>query len=293
MATPDFMNDLRGQDLTQQESHLSWGAIIAGAVVGLALGTMLNMLGFAIAATMTSATSDTAPSARTLAVMGGVWLALTAAIGLFAGGVVAARFAPRWNRTDAALHGVAVWGVGTIIAAVLVGSALSGGVAASLRGLGGAAAGAGQAAAAAVSQIDPAAAVERWQSRLTARQDITAENREDAVAEATQLMLRRLRDGSWQPADRQRMDRIVASLSGLSQAEAAERVNTTEREIVEAARRAEQVAREAADAAASTAAIGSFWSFAALLLSLAAAILGARAGMAPTPPGSPLRPGLS
>ena len=44
---------------------------------------------------------------------------------------------------------------------------------------------------------------------------------------------------------------------------------------------AEETARRTADAAARTTAIGAFWAFAALLLGLGAAVLGARSGTHP------------
>ena len=89
----------------------SWGAIIAGAVVALTVGLMLNTLGVAVGATAVDAVSRDTPSASTFGIGAGLWLVVSNLIGLAVGGYVAARFSGTADDTDAMLHGLGVWAV--------------------------------------------------------------------------------------------------------------------------------------------------------------------------------------
>jgi hypothetical protein len=257
--------------------NVSWGAIMVGAVVAVSLGTMLNTLGLATAASLIETLTRETPTAQSMAVGSGIWLAVSTAIALFLGALAAARLAHSWNTTDSALHGLAVWGVSTLLAAALLGSALSGGIAAGVRGVGGAA----NAVGAAAPALTPETALEGLQGRLFGQSNPTATPREEAIGEASQIFLRRIRDGQWTPQDRQRLEALVAAISGVPQQEAATRINETEAVVQASLQRAEETARRAADAAARSTAIGAFWAFASLLLGLGAAVLGARSGTLP------------
>jgi hypothetical protein len=267
---------------THLHPNVSWGAIMVGAVVAVSLGTMLNTLGLATAASLVETLTRETPTAQTMAIGTGVWLALSTAIALFLGALAAARLAHSWDMTDSALHGLAVWGVATLLAAVLLGSAVSGGVVAGLRGAGAAAGGAASAVGSAVPALTPENALDGVSGRLFGQGNPAATPREEATAEASQIFLRRIRDGEWVPQDRARLEVLVASIAGIPQPEAATRINETEATVQAALQRAEETARRAADAAARSTAIGAFWAFAALLLGLGAAVMGARSGTQPS-----------
>lgn len=266
---------------THIHPNVSWGAILVGAVVAVSLGTMLNTLGLATAASLIETLTRETPTAQSMAVGTGIWLALSTAISLYLGALAAARLAHSWDMTDSALHGLAVWGVATLLAAALLGSAMSGGIVAGVRGVGAAAGGAANAVGAAVPALTPENALEGLRGRLFGRADPAATPREEAMAEASQIFLRRIRDGQWAPQDRARLETLVAGIAGIPQPEAATRINETEAAVQSALQRAEETARRAADAAARTTAVGAFWAFAALLLGLGAAVLGARSGTQP------------
>jgi len=263
-------------------SHVSWGAIIAGAVVAVAVGAMLNLLGLATASSLVETVSRETPTAQSMAVGSGIWLAVTTALGILIGALVAARLAGSWDTMDAALHGLAVWAVSMILAMTLVGSAVSGGLAAGARGLGNLAGGAVSAAGAGASALDPEQALERLTGRLFGQADAAQTPREQAVAEATEIFARRLRDGSWSGQDRQRLEALVANVAGIPQQEAAQRIQQAEAAVQSAISQAEATARQAADAAAKSTAVAAFWAFAAMLLGIGAAVLGARMGMGTT-----------
>lgn len=256
---------------------VSWGAIMVGAVVAVSLGTMLNILGLATAASLVETLTRETPTAQSMAVGSGIWLALSTAIAIFLGALAAARLAHSWDATDATLHGMAVWAVATLLAAALLGTTLSGGIATTLRGAGAAA----NAVGAAVPALTPEASLESFRGRLFGQGNPAATPREEAMGEATQIFLRRIRDGQWGGADRQRLEVLVASITGVTPQEAATRINETEATVQASLRQAEETARLAADTAARSTAIGAFWAFASLLLGLGAAVLGARWGTEP------------
>jgi len=262
-------------------AQVSWGAIMAGAVVAVTVGAMLNLLGIATASSLVEMVSRDTPSAGNMAIGSGVWLAVTTAIGILLGAIVAARLAHSWTATDAMLHGLAVWAVAMLLAIVLLGSAVSGGIAAGTRAAGSAVSGIASAAGASVAQLTPQDAFSGLRSRLLGQTDVAATPREEQVAEATQIFARRLSDGGWTGADRARLESLVAAIAGVDRAEAARRITETEQAVQTRLREAEEAARQAADTAAKSTAIAAFWAFAAMLLGLGAAVLGARMALSP------------
>src|SRR5919112_5322125 len=91
-------------------SRISWGAVIAGAVVALAIALMLNALGAGVGATTIDATGRDSPSASSFGIGAAIWLLISNLIGLGVGGYVAARLSGTSDNTDGTLHGLAVWG---------------------------------------------------------------------------------------------------------------------------------------------------------------------------------------
>jgi hypothetical protein len=263
-------------------SRASWGAIIAGAVVALTIGLMLNTLGVAVGATAVDAVNRDTPSAGSFGIGAGIWFLVSNLIGLAVGGWVAARLSGTADNTDAGLHGLGVWAIAFLVSAVLLGNAAAGaasavsGAVSSLAG--GAARGAGSAASAVSSQVDPRALVDRARAALTGPSDPARMTSEQRGAEIAGLVGRRATTGPLADAERQRLNALVAAEAGISQQEAAQRVQAYEAEAQRQAREAEGRARQAADAAATGAATAAYTVFAALLLGAIAAVLGARAG---------------
>lgn len=272
-------------------SRISWGAVLAGAVVAVALGVMLNVLGVAIGAgTLDPATPGETPSASTFGSAGGIWLLVTNLIGLGTGGWVAARLSGTADGTDGALHGLSVWAVGFLLSAVLVGnliasttstvaSGASSALGTAVQGVGQAA---GQAAQAVAPQIaaatDPEALVRRLQQGLQIGGEPAQMTPDQRRAEIAQILGERLRQGSFPGQQRDRLVQLVAAESGISPQDADARIQELETRAREAVAQAETQAREAAEAAANTAATGSYLIFGAMLLGAVAAVIGARIG---------------
>ncbi|SDB61438.1 hypothetical protein [Belnapia rosea] len=271
------------------QRRVSWGAILAGGVVAVAVGTMLSVLGVAIGASAVDATQGQSPEAGNAGIIAGAWLLISNLIGLAVGGYVAARLSGSADRTDSTLHGLSVWAIGYLLSAVLLGNVIAGTAATATQGassvLGGLAQGAGQAASAAAgpasqmaSQIDPSKLVERAQTALRTGGDPAAMSSDQRNAEIGQLLTRRVTDGNLPQGDRDRLSRLVAAEYNIAPDEANRRLQQVEQQATETAQAAERQAREAADAAATAGAVAAYWIFAAMLLGAVAAVLGARAG---------------
>ncbi|MCR0984366.1 hypothetical protein [Roseomonas populi] len=263
-------------------NRVSWGAIIAGALIAIAVGMSLNVLGLAIGVTTVDAVARDTPAAGTLGIAGSIWMLVSNLLGLALGGYAAARLSGTSDTPDATLHGAAVWATAFLVSAVLLGSIASGAVnmasSAVSNVVGGAAQGLGHAAGAAAPDTNPDEIVERARVALSGPSDPARMTTEQRGAEMGELLGKRFASGGLSGNDRTRLNQLVAAEAGIPEAEAANRVQAYEAEAQRVAQEAEQKAREAADAAAKSAAIAGFWVFAALVLGAGAAIIGARTG---------------
>ncbi|MFT8243146.1 hypothetical protein [Roseomonas sp. BN140053] len=262
--------------------RVSWGAIFAGALIAIAVGTMLNILGLAVGATVVDATNRSTPDASTIGIGASVWLLVANLIGLVVGGYVAARLSGTGDRSDATLHGLSTWATAYLVSAVLLGNVVSG--AASTAGsavssvMGGLGRAATTAASTAAPQVDTNALVERARAALSGPSDPARMTTEQRGAEISSIVGRRIADGNLSDPDRTRLNQLVAAEAGIPEQEAAQRVQAYEAQAQRTAQEAERRARAAADAAATGTATASFWIFAALLLGALASIIGARMG---------------
>ena len=267
--------------------RISWGAVLAGGLVAVAVGAMLNVLGLAVGATtLNPAQPGETPGAGLLGIASGVWLLVANLIGLGAGGWVAARLCGTADDTDGVLHGLSVWAISFLVSAVLLGNILAGTASTAISGasaiLGGTAQGAGQAARAMAPQmagvIDAQQLVDRLRDGLETSGDPARMSTDQRRAELARILGQRLRQGDFLPGQRDRLAQIVGAEYGLPPAEAQARISRLEGEARQVAAQAETEARAAAQATAEAAAIGAYWIFAALLLGAIAAVLGARLG---------------
>ena len=101
-------------------ARISWGSVLAGAIIAFATQIVLALIGLAIGlATLDPATGDN-PSGAALGAGAGIWLLLSSLISLFVGGYIAARLAGSFNGW---LHGLATWGTLTLATLMLLTSA--------------------------------------------------------------------------------------------------------------------------------------------------------------------------
>ncbi len=101
----DSPSKIQAEDLMPVRSRVSWGAILAGAMVALAVFYLLSLLGAAIGISMTGTNWE-----ERLGVGAVVWATLSVLIALFLGGWVASQLAVGENKLEAAIYGVILWG---------------------------------------------------------------------------------------------------------------------------------------------------------------------------------------
>lgn len=269
--------------LPPRHSGISWGAVLAGALLALALAATLNILGAGFAAMSVDATGRDTPEADTITIGAAIWMVLVYVVSVFVGGYAAARLSGTFSDTDGVLHGLSVWAVVFLLSAMLLANAVwgvaAGAVQATGQVLGGAGAAISSVAERAMPATGPEAWVERAQNALRGTgqppQQMTTEER---AAEVATLLQRRIANGALTPQERTRLNALVAAELQISEQEAAQRVQAAEAEAQQAAQRLEAQAREAADAAAEAAYLTAFATFGALLLGALAAVFGARRG---------------
>ncbi|MGZ8364045.1 MAG: hypothetical protein ACXW3D_08955 [Caulobacteraceae bacterium] len=116
--------------------HVHWGAVIAGALIAVAIGAMLNLLGAALGAASIDPFRMDGGDAKGLSVAGGIWVALSNAIGLLIGSYIAAKSGEGWSLRGAGLQSLGVWAVAFVVALLIAGLAGTGFVGAAIRGAG-------------------------------------------------------------------------------------------------------------------------------------------------------------
>lgn len=262
--------------------RVSWGAIIAGAVIAVMIGLMLNVLGAAVGVTAVDAVQGDTPDASTFGIGAAIWLLVATLVGLGVGAYAAARLSGTADKTDAALHGVGVWAIGFLLSAVLLGNVAAGAAssvfttASSL--LGGAAQTAGSAVSGIANQVNPQAALDRARAGLSGPSEPARMTTEQRGAEITSILGSGISSGGLSDAQRQRLAALVSAETGIPQQEAAQRVQSYEAQAQQTAREAAERARRAADAAATGAATAAYAVFGTLLLGAIVSIFAARAG---------------
>lgn len=115
--------EVRTEDVLPVLSRVSWGAILAGAFVALAIYALLSALGLALGITFSDRMQG-----ETLAQGAGIWAVASLLIALFAGGCVTTKCTAGENKAEAMMYGVILWGVMFVMTLAVTGSVMSGGV---------------------------------------------------------------------------------------------------------------------------------------------------------------------
>jgi ABC-type transport system involved in multi-copper enzyme maturation permease subunit len=100
------MATIQASDVLPVRSRISWGAVMAGAVVALAMYILLMSAGVALGVTVADRVADSS-----LGIGAGIWSTVAMLLSLFAGGFVASRISVGENKAEAAIYGIVVWGV--------------------------------------------------------------------------------------------------------------------------------------------------------------------------------------
>jgi hypothetical protein len=238
--------------------RISWGGVFGGVLAGLGTLLLLTTLGMAIGV---SAVDPSNPDGSAIGTGAAVWTALTLLVALFVGGWASTRLSMLWERTTALFEGALVWVLSMILILYL------------------AANGIGLVASGAFSVVSQVAE--------TASSAVAPEMEQVAGGDVDQ-MLNRLRDpetanrlasvtGAAPEEVRSTLAQIAANVEAArdNPQEAAAAVREGMQPLME---QAKQRAAQAAERAQPTASKTAWITFAALVLSLLAAIGGAAIG---------------
>jgi hypothetical protein len=269
--TNNLRTETRAGALEENQSAVSWAAIAAGAVATAALTLVLLAFGAGMGFSSISPWSNSGISSETFKVAAGIYLIVVAMLASTIGGYVAGRLRTKWMGVHSdevafrdTAHGFLAWAF-----AAVLGSAVLGGAATYL--VGGAAQGAAQGAAASQSSgganeyfvdllLRPNPAGQSTPSPQGGS-DVTLRR------EIGRIFARSLQGGELSVTDRTYLVQLVASRSGIDQAEANKRVSDVLNQ-----------AKVAADQARSAAAKTALWLTAAMLVGAFAASLAAVEG---------------
>lgn len=108
----------RAEDLVSVGSRISWGAILAGTMVALALQFLLAVLGGAVGVSISDRVDP--GNLRTAAV---IWAIVTTCAAVFVGGMVTSQFTVGENKWEAVLYGIIMW---ALLFALLLGLGAAG-----------------------------------------------------------------------------------------------------------------------------------------------------------------------
>ncbi|KKO62113.1 hypothetical protein VM94_04187 [Janthinobacterium sp. KBS0711] len=284
---------------------VSWGAVLAGAAAAAALSFILLILGVGLGL---SSVSPWSFNATAIGVSTIAWLAFMQLAASGIGGYMAGRLRVKWSaiHTDEVhfrdtAHGLLAWAVATLITvAVLAGgtrAVLSGaidagsGVAAAVAPAAAAGAGAVGAAGANAGEGGGANPLDYFSDMLLRAAPAAPAATTGALAapsanagtadqrvEIGRIFATSLSTGSLAADDRAYLGQVVASRTGLTQAEAEARVDAVYGRAAKAAADAKARAQQAADTARKAGAHTALWMFVALLLGAFVASLAATFG---------------
>jgi hypothetical protein len=265
--TNNLRTETRAGALEENQSAVSWAAIAAGAVATAALTLVLLAFGAGMGFSSISPWSNSGISSETFKVAAGIYLIVVAMLASTIGGYVAGRLRTKWMGVHSdevafrdTAHGFLAWAF-----AAVLGSAVLGGAATYL--VGGAAQGAGASQSSGGANeyfvdllLRPNPAGQSTPSPQGGS-DVTLRR------EIGRIFARSLQGGELSVTDRTYLVQLVASRSGIDQAEANKRVSDVLNQ-----------AKVAADQARSAAAKTALWLTAAMLVGAFAASLAAVEG---------------
>jgi hypothetical protein len=280
--------------LAVRPSYLEWGPVFAGAIAAAALSFLLLTFGATIGLTLTSPWPYEGVSAARVAIAVGIWAVLVQIASFAAGGYLSGRMRSGWDGTveerhfrDGA-HGFMVWATGVMFGAILLAIAGAATAFTAANSASMVAAGAASGAAAKGTEtlargpsdyavdllLRPAPGMAAQSAQPAGSQSAVVSADPGLRSETTRIFRTAIDNRALTQRDRDYLVQVVATRTGLPEAEAQKRVD----EAVKEAQNLEVKAREAADKARKTAVITGFMAGASLLIGLAAACAGASLG---------------
>ena len=268
-AAAEGSQETRIERQKSQTSGVSWGAIIAGAVVTAALWLGLMALGTGIGLSAMSPWSSGTSNATRIGLIAIIWMILSQIIASGMGGYLAGRLRTRWVNvhTDEVhfrdtAHGFLVWAVSLVATAAFLASA-----AAAMAG--GTASIANSPAMSNSTGAENSIGPYDYFIDTMLRGDRAAPDASRAVLhnEALGVFAHSMAKGTLTAADKSYLGGLVAARTGISPIEAEQRVGLAYAEI-----------QQAADTARKATAHALYWTFLALLVGAFCASIAATIG---------------
>ena len=239
MSTPSYArseSSLATDDASA--SGVNWSAVFAGAAAAAALSYILVILGFGLGLSSVSPWSNAGPGAAAIGLATILWLTFTQVVASGMGGYLAGRLRVKWSNvhTDEVYfrdtaHGFLSWCVASLVVAAFLASAIGGLLSSGASIAGTALGGAGAAAGAAVSKVSESTDASGYFVDTLFRADpSTAAATSDANdtslhLEAGRILATDLASGNLTAPDKQYLAQQIAKRTGISQAEAEQRVD--------------------------------------------------------------------
>jgi len=265
------------------KSGTSWAAILAGAAAASALSFILLILGVGLGL---SAVSPYQYNDKPLAAASIAWIAFMQLAASGIGGYMAGRLRVKWAAIHGdevyfrdTAHGLLTWAVATLLMVAV----MAGGARAVLSG----AIDAGNAIATAAAPVAGAATANATGNNGRANTyfaDMILRSPNGEVAtesqrsEVNRILLTDLASGKISGEDRTYLAQLIAKRTGVTQAEAEQRVDLIYAQATQAAAEAKSRATAAAEQARQAAMRSALWMFVALLLGAFVAAVSAIAG---------------
>jgi hypothetical protein len=243
-------------------SAISWSAIIGGVFVALATTVVLTILGSGLGFAAKSPWVD-ASSAKTLGVVSVIWIIIVQWLASALGGYIAGRLRTRWVNVHThevffrdTAHGFVTWATATVLTlaiftsvasmaghagTMLTAHALSGSVGGAMES--GPKGGAGHPPA----DMNPMS----YYSDMLFRGDHTTGPDQDVRGEANRILFKGMKDGGVTDEDKTYLSQLVASRTGIADADARKRVD----DVIAQERTDEDKMKEVADNARKTASV--------------------------------------
>ena len=130
-------------ETTTAPRRISWAAVFAGLVIGLAIQVTFSFLGLGLGASSVDPLEGDTPG-KGIAIGAGIYLLITGLISTYIGACIASYLSGSARKADGVLHGLLSWGAATLVMALLVTSAVGGVIGGAMGVVGQAASGAAQ-----------------------------------------------------------------------------------------------------------------------------------------------------
>ncbi len=275
-----------GSATVVRSPYLDWGPVIGGAVGAAALSFLFLTFGGAIGLSITSPWPNSGASSAAVAIVVGLWMAITQVVSFAAGGYLAGRLRASWSDTtlvehqfrDGA-HGFMVWATGVVLGAILLGMTGAGALSTLTQSASLVAASAASGVSTkgneglATGPVDYAVDL-LLRPAGNVRQTQPAANVDGIRTETGRIFTSAINNRALIARDRDYLTQVVVARTGVSELEAQRRVEAA----ITEARDLVIKARDTADKARKAALIAGFIAAATLLISLAAACAGASLG---------------